>query len=176
MALGYPYGSIVLLLILTGQRRNEVSGMKWSELDADAGFWSMAAERTKNGHAHQIPLLPMAAEILAGLPRQNPTFLFPARGNSDVSFSGFSKLKSRLDDASGVDNWTLHDLRRTTATGLASLGIALHVVEKLLNHVSGSFGGVAGIYNRFQYVPEMRDALTKWEAHLQALTVSHRQT
>ena len=130
----------------------------------------MPAERTKNGRAHQIPLPPMSKAIIAALPKLNETFAFPARGNDEQTFSGFSKMKRRLDELSGVTGWTLHDLRRTTATKLAGLGVAPHVVEKLLNHTTGTLGGVAGIYNRFQYVAEMREALARWEMHVQALT------
>jgi integrase len=166
---GYPYASIVKLLILTGQRRSEVTGMLWSELSDETGLWSLPSERTKNGRAHQVPLLAMATAILDEVPRISMTYVFPARGNDDETFSGFSKSKHRLDRVSGVANWTLHDLRRTTATGMAGLGVPPHVVEKLLNHSTGTFGGVAGIYNRFQYVPEMREALAKWENRLQEL-------
>lgn len=168
-AIGYPYSSIVHLLILTAQRRSEVAGLRWSEINTDTDLWSMPARRTKNGRPHQIPLPPMARAIIAGLPRHNESYAFPARGNDEETFSGFSKLKRRLDELSGVTDWTLHDLRRTTATSLAGLGVAPHVVEKLLNHTTGALGGVAGIYNRFQYLPDMRDALAKWEAHLQRL-------
>jgi integrase len=170
--IGYPYGCIVQLLILTGQRRNEVAGLCWSEIDTGAGLWSFPPDRMKSGRPHQVPLLPMASAVIDGLPRLNTTFAFPARGSDDSSFSGFSKLKKRVDEVSVVTGWTLHDLRRTVATGMAGLGVAPHVVEKLLNHSTGSLGGVAGIYNRFQYVPEMRDALAKWEAHLQAITAT----
>ena len=169
-ATGYPYTAIVKLLILTAQRRSEVTGLRWTEVDAEQGLWSMPAERTKNGRAHQVPLLPMTKGIMSSLPKLNPTFAFPARGNDEPTFSGFSKMKRRLDELSGVAGWTLHDLRRTTATKLAGLGVAPHVVEKLLNHTTGTLGGVAGIYNRFQYVAEMREALARWEMHVKALT------
>ena len=172
---GYPYGTIVKLLILTAQRRNEVTGMRWSEIDREAATWSMPAERVKNGRFHQIPLPPTACALIDAVPRANEAFVFPARGNGDRSFSGFSKLKARLDEVSGVSDWTLHDLRRTAATGLAGLGVSPHVVEKLLNHTTGALGGVAGIYNRFQYMPEMRAALLKWERHIEALVAAQTE-
>jgi integrase len=109
----------------------------------------------------------MAAHILGGLPAEG--YLFPARGNEANSYSGWSKSKAALDLASGVDDWTLHDLRRTFATNLAGLNVAPHVVEKLLNHASGTISGVAAIYNRFQYVAEMRAAVEGWEARLTSL-------
>jgi len=104
------------------------------------------------------------------MPKVNDRFLFPARGNSDCTFSGFTKLKRRLDSASGVSEWTLHDLRRTGATAMARLEIAPHVIERILNHSTGTLGGVAGIYNRFKYLPEMRSALTRWTGHVSALS------
>ncbi|MGQ0673859.1 MAG: tyrosine-type recombinase/integrase [Hyphomicrobium sp.] len=169
-SMGYPYASLVRLLILTAQRRSEVTGLRWSEVDVGREVWSMPAERTKNARPHQIPLLPMATAIITDLPRLNETLAFPARGNDTQTFSGFSKLKRQLDELSGVTGWTLHDLRRTTATKLAGLGVAPHVIEKLLNHSTGVLGGVAGIYNRFHYLPEMRHALALWEAYLNRLT------
>jgi integrase len=170
---GYPYGPIVKLLILTAQRRSEVGAMQWAEVDSSASVWLMPPARTKNGRQHQVALSPMARDIILSLPRSNSSFVFPARGNEDNPFSGFSKLKRRLDDDSGVTQWTLHDLRRTTATGLAGLGVPPHVVEKILNHATGTLGGVAGIYNRFQYQPEMREALAKWETHVKALVIAN---
>lgn len=165
----YPYGAIVRLLILTAQRRHEVAGMRWSELDLDAATWSIPETRTKNGRPQHIPLSPPAVEMLKGLPQFDKDHVFPAVGKSDNAFSGFSKCKARLDASTDVRPWTLHDLRRTVATGMARLGVAPHVVERILNHVSGSLGGVAGIYNRFGYLPEMREALERWAAHIAKL-------
>lgn len=167
--LGYPYQHIVHLLILTAQRRGEVVGLKWQEINFSELTWSMPGERTKNGIAHSIPLSSPVCELLKCIPRIHPSLLFPARGNDETTFSGFSKLKAELDVLSGVSDWTLHDLRRTAATGMARLGVAPHVVERLLNHVSGSFGGVAGIYNRFQYAAEVRAALDLWAQHVRHL-------
>ena len=190
---GYPFGTIFQLLTLTAQRRGEVCGMRWDELDLDAGLWNIPGSRTKNAQRHTVPLTPAVLEILEGLaPRAKKTksdFVFPARGKPEQSYTGYSKGKRELDAAfdkrrreeavaKGESpheiedlDWTLHDLRRTAATRMAELGILPHVVERVLNHVSGTFGRVAGIYNRFQYVDEMRDALTTWETHVLALTV-----
>jgi integrase len=100
--------------------------------------------------------------------RPNNGFLFPARGSAGTkSYCGWSKLKAGLD--ASVANWTFHDLRRTFATKLAELGVALHVIERLLNHMSGTVSGVAAIYNRHAYLSEMRDAVLKWERHLDSL-------
>ena len=102
--------------------------------------------------------------------------VFPARGNDDTTFSGFSKLKRQLDGIAELSNkpWTLHDLRRSAATGMAGLQVAPHVIERVLNHASGTFGGVAGVYNRFAYEAEMRDALELWAAHLQKAIARHK--
>lgn len=162
-AMGYPFGAIVLLLALTAQRRGEVAGMRWDELDTDEGIWTIPGTRSKNGRAHAVPLAPAALAIIENLPRLTGPFVFPARGNDEAAFSGWSKAKRALDDDSGVEGWTLHDLRRTAATGMARLGIAPHIVERVLNHAGGSFAGVAGVYNRFSYQDEMRRALHDWE-------------
>jgi integrase len=185
---GYPFGTIFQLLTLTAQRRGEVCGMRWDELDLDNGLWNIPASRTKNGHPHTVPLTATTLEILEQVaPRLRTTksaFVFPARGMPEQSYTGYSKGKRELDakvekrrrklaGEAGMPSeeiedldWTLHDLRRTAATRMAELGVLPHVVERVLNHVSGTFGRVAGVYNRFQYVDEMREALTIWEAHL----------
>ena len=160
--IGYPICAIVQLLILTAQRRGEVTDMRWSEVDLKAGIWTIPANRTKSNRQQVLPLPPLAIEIIAAVPNFGQSRVFPAQGGSDASFSGFGGAKRRLDDASGVSGWTFHDLRRTAATGMARLGVAPHVVERVLNHTSGSLGGVAGIYNRFGYQPEMRAALLRW--------------
>ena len=108
-------------------------------------------------------------QLLEALPRLHDEFVFPARGNDQSTISGFSRAKARLDQVAGVNDWTLHDLRRTAATQMARLGTAPHVIERILNHVSGSFGGVAGVYNRHSYLDEMREALENWGAWLVAL-------
>ena len=165
-SIDYPYGTIVLLLISTAQRRNEVAGLRWSEVDWDKRLWRLPKERTKNGLDHTLPLSDLCIDILKAVPRINNTFVFPARGNEEAAFSGFSKCKAQLDQVSGVIGWTLHDLRRTAATRMAKLGVAPHVIEKVLNHVSGTFAGVAGIYNQHDYEREMRQALELWAGEL----------
>ncbi len=163
---GYPFGAIVQLLLLTGQRRGEVVNMCRSHVDASDEVWNIPSELTKSSRAHVVPLSNTTSQLIAALPQLHDEFLFPALGSSSTTFSGFGKAKQRLDRLSNVSDWTLHDLRRTAATGMAGLGIAPHIVERVLNHSSGTFAGVAGVYNRFQYIDEMRDALKKWETHL----------
>lgn len=167
--IGWPYGPIVLLLVFTAQRRNEVVGMLWEEIDRKARTWTMSGDRTKNHKAHTVPLTDAALAVLDSISRvAGCAYVFPARGYTDRPYSGHSKGKRELDAVCGIKGWTLHDLRRTAATGMAKAGVAPHVVEKVLNHVSGTFGGVAGVYNRFQYLDEMRAALTSWEERLSA--------
>ena len=163
---GYPFGAIFQLLLLTGQRRGEVVGMRWSEIDLKQGVWTIPGARTKNGKAHSVPLTPRVPAILKLLPRFESEFVFPARGKPEQSYSGYSKGKRALDAAAALHDWTLHDLRRTAATGMAELGVPPHVVEKILNHSTGTFAGVAGVYNRFEYRSEMRSALRLWAAHV----------
>jgi integrase len=169
-AIGYPFGPLVQLLILTGQRRNEVTSMRWPDIDFEPAIWSIPGEFTKNGKPHLVPLAPAVVARISSLPRLHETLVFPARGNANATFSGFSKLKTRMDELSGVSGWTLHDLRRSAATHLGRLGVAPHVVERILNHASGSFRGVAGVYNRFHYLPEMREGLERWAQHIEQLT------
>ena len=165
----YPYGDIVKLLMLTGQRRGEVVGIHWQHVDLEERVWSIPKEMTKSSRAHQVPLSPALINLLRALPRLNERYLFPSHGKADTVFSGFGKAKKRLDETCAIKDWTLHDLRRTAATGMAGLGIQPHVVEKVLNHSSGTFSGVAGVYNRFAYLDEMRKALIIWENHVMRL-------
>jgi len=167
-AMGYPFGPVVHLLVVTAQRKGEVTHMEWVEINGQTAAWSLPRERTKSKRQHVVPLSSLALEIIANVPRLNDQLLFPSIDGTGV-ISGFSKWKDRLDELSGVSDWRLHDLRRTAATGMASLGVAPHVVERILNHTSGTLGGVAGIYNRFQYLPEMRIGLQRWAAHVGAL-------
>lgn len=168
IAYPYPYGAIVHLLLLTAQRRQEIVGLRWDEVDLDAGLITIPAARNKSGRAHVLPIAPVARDILASLPRLGP-LVFPARGRTDTAFSGFSKSKRAFDEACGVTDWTIHDLRRTAATNMAGLGAPPHVVERILNHSTGTISGVAAIYNRFQYIDEMRAALEKWAGRVQDL-------
>jgi integrase len=156
-------GKIVKLLILTGQRTKEIGNLSWTEVGADQIV--LPEVRTKNGRTHVIPLSEPAKIILSSIPRGSRDYLFGRRGG----FSGWSKHKLDLDERSGVKGWTFHDLRRTTATGMADLGIQPHIIEAVLNHISGHRAGVAGIYNRSSYDREKRDALNIWGEHITAL-------
>lgn len=172
-AIGWPFGALFKVLILTGQRRNEVGSMRWSELDLDKKLWTLPRERAKNDVQHSVPLSEPALTILRGLPRVGP-YVFSTNGKTPVS--GYTRAKQRLDaalpkavDGGSVPAWVLHDLRRTAASGMARLGIALPVIERVLNHVSGSFGGIVGVYQRHSFADEKGHALEAWGAFVERL-------
>jgi integrase len=165
-ALG-SFNAIVRMLILTGQRREEVAGMGWAELADDLSIWTIPAGRAKNGVAHVVPLSSQAQALLRGVPRHDGSgFIFPGRRGS---FNGFGKAKEELDAASAVTNWHLHDLRRTMATGLQKLGVRLEVTEAVLNHIAGSRAGIVGVYQRHDYAAEKHAALAAWGEYVMAL-------
>jgi integrase len=156
--LGQPFGHVFRLMLVTAQREREVAGMCWSELDLEARTWTIPGARAKNGKPHIVHLNGLAIEVLDQVHHvvdQNLLF----SGNGRTAVSGFSHAKDRLDAVMGVDDWVLHDLRRTATTCMARLGIAPHVADRVLNHTAGTIRGVAAIYNRFQYTGERRDAL-----------------
>jgi integrase len=164
--LGGAFGPFVRLLILTGQRRNEVAGMEWRELDGH--LWKLPRGRVKNDNGHEVPLSAEALAVIAGVPRiHGRELLFSTTG--ETAISGFSKAKIEIDEIAGVEDWTLHDLRRTMASGMARLGVSLPVIEKILNHSSGSFRGVVGVYQRHSFADEKRAALDLWGAHVARL-------
>jgi integrase len=160
------YGNIVKLLMLTGQRREEIGGLRWSEIDLKRELITLPPARTKNARGHSIPISKPMRAIIAAVPKvEARDFLF---GEADEdSFSGWSRCRGRLDAKLGkMPPWTLHDLRRSAATGMAEIGIQPHIIEAVLNHASGHKDGVAGIYNRASYDSEKRAALDKWGKHL----------
>ncbi|WP_027142104.1 site-specific integrase [Mesorhizobium sp. WSM3626] len=204
--IGWPFGDLARLLLLTAQRRDEVAAAPWTEFEfgqieispstvgdlspgqlAQLGqgadirepLWSIPPERTKNGRRQNLPLVRQVVEILRALPRyedddgnESPFILST---NARTPISGYSKAKKDIDAAMllaareeagdptlSIAPWTFHDLRRTAASGMARLGVAVHVVEAVLNHKSGKISGVAAIYNRHDYAREKREALTAW--------------
>jgi integrase len=157
------YGTIVKILMLTGQRKGEIAGLRWSEVGN--GMITLPAERTKNGKPHEVSITPTVGSLLHSRDKADGRDLIFGRG--DGPYSGWSKAKAALDARAGsLKHWTLHDLRRTAATGMAGIGIHPHVVEAVLNHVSGHKGGIAGIYNRAQYAAEKAQALARWDEHV----------
>jgi integrase len=173
-----PLGPFARMLGLTLQRRNEVAGMRWGELDLVEGVWTIPGARTKNSKLHIVPLAPAALAILEAMKAErfaDSDFVFTSTGRSPVS--GFAKLKSQLDRLITTENggepiapWRFHDLRRTGASKMPRLGVALPIVEKVLNHTSGSFAGVVGVYQRHDFQDEKRAALEAWAAFLGRLT------
>jgi integrase len=157
----YPFRQFVPILLATAQRRGELAEMRWSEVDFEAKQWVIPAERSKNGKPHVVPLSPYALALLDQVPRfLDCDFVFTTTHKTPVS--GFSKMLRRLSDGSETSNWRLHDLRRTAASGMARAGVSPHVVEKVLNHISGTISGVAAVYNRYAYDAEKREALDNW--------------
>jgi integrase len=163
-----PYGAMVRLLILTGQRRGEVAGMQWAELDLENRLWTLPRERVKNARRHEVPLSLTVIAIIQSLPRISDKYVFSSNGTAAANnFSyNWSRLRGLLRDMSP---WVIHDLRRTAASGMARLGVGLAVIEKVLNHVGGSFAGIVGVYQRHEFAEEKRAALEKWADHVERL-------
>jgi integrase len=156
-AVGYAFGDFVKVMILTGQRPGEVSGMRRNELHGDT--WILPSERVKNKRSHSVPLSRQAKAVIDAAPQVSLEYVF---SYETKPLSGFHHGKQALDRASGVTGWTLHDLRRTCASGLARLGISIAVIEQVLNHRGGSLAGVAGVFIRHQFEKEKREALRQW--------------
>ena len=176
-SLGYPFGPFVQFLILTAQRRREVSEMRWEEVNFDKALWTLSAERTKPGRVHDVPLSVPALDLLANLPRFEGPFIFTSTSGAKP-INSFSKCKARLDARilkrrpDGLTDWRLHDLRRTAATWMAGAGVQPQVLAAILNHTPGSTQGVTSIYNRFRYEKERREALERWAQHVLSLAVA----
>lgn len=191
--LGWPFGPMCKLLLLTAQRRTEVAGMRWSEIELDKRTWTISRERAKNDREHAVHLSDLAIDVIEALPRfangvgkgTEPDLVFTTTGETHVS--GYSKAKDRLDrhmldimrsdlvdagkDAAkaAIGGWIFHDLRRTAATGMAKLNAAPHVVDRILNHVSGTIRGVAAVYNRHAYIEERKAVLDTWGRYVENL-------
>ena len=174
----WPFENVIKLLLLTGQRKNEVAGMRWREVDLDGSEWTIAKERAKNGKAHTVDLHPSAVALLdplgeAAAPRLvngSDDFVFSTTGTTPVA--AFSDVKRRLDVrmqqilGDAFQPWRIHDLRRTAATGMAALGFQPHVIERVLNHVSGVQRGMVSVYQRHEYREDRRRAIVAWGAHV----------
>jgi integrase len=196
IAAGYPFGPFVQLLILTGQRREEVAALQWSELDQERALWTLPAQRAKNGVVHDIPLSGQSLDVLNAIARRisgsdqaiwpQVGYVFSMTGAKPVT--GYSAAKKRLDkltmDAAerqppepGTSGskaptaWRFHDLRRTLATGLQRLGVRFEVTEAVMNHVSGARSGIAGVYQRHNWSDEKRAALDAWSAHVASIVM-----
>jgi integrase len=163
--LGEPFGPLVKILILTLQRREEVAGMRWSELSSDMTMWIIPAARMKNRQAHKVHLPEPARQVLRSMMRiVRCDLVFTTTGVSAAS--GFSKAKVRLDRLSGVEGWRLHDLRRTGVSKLAELGFDPIVLDKLIAHKPAALKGVASVYQRHDFANDRAAALAAWAAHV----------
>mgnify|MGYP004450787075 CR=1 FL=1 len=177
---GPPFGPAIKLLLLTGQRRNEVFSADRLEFDFESRLWTIPASRSKNGVAHLVPLSEPVIQLLKGIWALNHNDkLLASRGDAQTGPSGFSKTMARLRRAMEIQmgrevvHWTLHDLRRTVATGLQRLGVRLEVTEAVLNHISGSRAGIVGVYQRHNYFEEKRAALEAWSEEVARLGTCH---
>lgn len=181
-ALPAPYSTLFRLLILTGQRRGEVNGLRWSELDRERAEWLLPAERSKNGYAHVValskPALKELDRLAGGKAWPDTGLVLPSHRGTPLS--AFSKLKTQWDKAmakqlkasgasSVVTPWRLHDLRRTVATGMQALDVRSEVIEAVLNHVSGYRAGIVGVYQQHDFLAQKRKALSAWAKHVTKL-------
>jgi integrase len=159
--IGYPYGYVFRLLILTGQREREVADMRWSEVDFDKKLWTVPAERMKGGRAHEVPLAPEALALIERLPRfSGGESVFTTTGGAKP-VNGFSKAKTRMDKLSGVASWVIHDLRRTMRTHLSALPVQDLVRELVIAHARP---GLHKVYDQYSFQDEKRRCLELWEA------------
>lgn len=171
----FPWNIALKLLILTGQRRNEVFEADWAEFDLKKKVWTIPGERAKNGERHEVPLTTSVLALLKLIPKHDDSDkLFPAQGRPENGASGFSKVQARLrknmtDELGSMPEWRLHDVRRTVATGLQRLGVRLEVTEAVLNHLSGTRAGIVGVYQRHTFTDEKRAALEMWVAEVERL-------
>lgn len=191
--MGEPFGQVFRLLLLTAQRRDEVAAARWVEFDLRSALWHLPAERVKNARAHTLPLSTQVMTTVESLSTHGSDFLFPAtfsrlKDGAVRPVSGFTRAKKRLDmlmldelekiaaergkdrTAIHLPAWRLHDLRRTAASGMARLGTEVHVVEKALNHISGTVSGIAAVYNRHSYRDEVQTALQAWADFVDGLS------
>jgi integrase len=163
----WPYGAVVRLLLATGQRRGEVGGMRWSELDLEGRMWRLPKERTKGNREHTVPLNDLAVAILAGCPRiEGNDWVFSTRAKPQAGYGGWSRAKAALDVRCGVSDWRLHDLRRTVATGMQAAGVLPHTVAAVLNHSTAGLFGVTAIYLRDRQEEAKRAAMSVWDRRL----------
>ncbi|MDH4981455.1 site-specific integrase [Hyphomicrobium sp. D-2] len=172
-AMDDPWQSFFRLLLLTAQRRDEVAGIRKSEIHGNT--WVIPAERSKTKQEHAVPLVGSAAEIIQRLSASaDADWLLTTTGSGPIK--GYSKAKAALDAAIAaitakerpditMPGWTLHDLRRTATSGMAAIGVDPHIAELVLGH-RGALKGVARVYNRHSYLPEKRAALVAWDAHI----------
>ena len=161
--LSYPWKHFYQLVLLTAQRRDEVASLEWSEMDGET--WTIPASKTKNGKEHLVHLSGLSVCVLAQVPKSASSFVFTTNGKTPIS--GFSKAKKLLPVFDTP--YVIHDLRRTFATHAASLGVLPDVADRVLNHVSGTRSGVKGVYQKFEFIKERKEALEMWSRYLREL-------
>jgi integrase len=169
-----PFHRLLCFLLLLGLRRSEAANLRWSWFDERTHTLTIPGEHTKNKRTLILPYGSVVSTLLGKIPRLSETYLFPAarqrvRGKPATIMTGFDKPKRDFEDECGVHDWVLHDCRRVIAVGLQKLGTRLEVIEALLNHVSGTRSGIVGVYQRYNYQPELKTAVQKWQEHLHAL-------
>jgi integrase len=183
-AIGYPWDSYFRVLLLTAQRRGEVAGMRWVDVDLEKAIWTLPKEQTKANRTHDVPLTKKVLAILKALPRFNKGPYVFTTTNGVKAINGFAKMKKKLDaevfKLTGIkpepgEGYTVHDFRRTAATNIAKMGVPPHVLSALLNHTPGAEQGVTAIYNRFRYTEERRAALELWAARVTKLAAAKRR-
>jgi integrase len=164
------YGKIIKLLVCTGCRRSEIGDLAWSWFSSDGSTFTIPADKSKNGRRHMLPVTTTMRQIIDTVPKMaTRDQLFGRRGSGFCAWS-WEPNKPALDERSSVRNWTVHDVRRSVATKMADIGVMPHIIEQILNHVSGSKRGPAGIYNRSVYPSEVRAALAMWERYIGLIT------
>lgn len=164
----FPFGPIVQLLAHTGQRRDEVASLRGCEINTAKAVWQLPAARAKNGKPHDVHLTKPTLDIIKAC---TPVGDFVLSLSATKPFQGWSKSKAQLDKDAEVQNWRLHDLRRTMVTYMARAGVAQHVSDRILNHKSGVISGVAAVYQQHEFHAERKDAIEKWSAHLMELAL-----
>jgi integrase len=164
--IGGAYGGIVEMLVLTGQRREEVAQMVGDEIDFNSRTWTLPGSRTKNGKPHIVHLSEACIKLIKRASR-SASYVFSISGARP--FQNFTNAKRVLDELSGVTGWRLHDLRRTCVSGMARLGVPPHVADKILNHQSGTISGVAAVYQRHDFLAERKLALERWGLYIETL-------
>jgi integrase len=173
--MGWPFGRLGQLLLLTAARRAEAAGMRWAEIDPVSTIWTIPAGRVKSGREHSLPLAPLALAILKACPRvEGSPLVFPSSRADAGAVSGFSGALARIHELSGTSGWTWHDLRRTARSGMARLGILPHVAERVLNHAVGS--QIERIYDLHRYLGELHRALTTWSAEVERIVGGEQET
>ncbi|WP_420102160.1 tyrosine-type recombinase/integrase [Bosea sp. (in: a-proteobacteria)] len=186
--MAYPFGRIVQMLMLTGQRLREVAEAEWTEFDLAGAAWTIPPDRAKNDERHVVPLSPAVLSLLADLPRLGKPARFLFTTTTESAVSGFNRAKQAVDrrlraidieraEESGIppesvpprEHWTFHDIRRSVATGMAEIGIMADIVERVLNHKGVSRTGIRAVYQRFDHMPERRAAMLRWATEVEQI-------